>query len=154
MAVQRTIILHAGAFGAFVKAFHPSLVSLGLALVALMACESNGSAPTLDSAEVARGRAIYAQSCQQCHGEAATGTGRVAEAPPHSNAGHTWHHADGQIVDIVLGRFQYPGRVMPTFAGQLTEAQVMDVLAYLKSNWGEEQRAFQSQVSQQWEAGK
>ncbi|MBI4236620.1 MAG: cytochrome c [Chloroflexi bacterium] len=110
--------------------------------------------PRADPAPAEKGRALYTAICQACHGDAATGAGGVPPAPSHGVDGHTWHHADGQIVEIVLGKFNYPGRVMPSFAGQLSEEEVRAVLAYLKTNWLPEQRAFQEEVSRNWEVLK
>ena len=123
---------------------------LALVAVVLMACNSSAKASDLDAAQIARGRALYVQTCQQCHGDAATGTGRIPQAPPHSTAGHTWHHADGQIVDLVQGKLQYPGRIMPVFPNY-SKQEVLDILAYLKSNWPQEQRDFQAEASRNWD---
>lgn len=104
-----------------------------------------------DLAQAELGSAVYAQRCQVCHGDAATGKGAIPTAPTHGFEGHTWHHADGQIVQIVTGEFQYPGRTMPSFGGILSEEEVRAVLAYLKTTWLPEQQAFQAEVSQNWE---
>ena len=97
------------------------------------------------------GEQLYVQSCQSCHGDAATGAGRLtALIPAHGPSGHTWHHADGQLVDIVLGRFTYPGREMPSFAGTLSEEQVESIIAYIKVGWNEEMREYQAEVSRGW----
>lgn len=109
------------------------------------ACGGQGSEPDVD-----RGRDLYAENCQSCHGVAATGEGRAADVPVHADWGHTWHHADGQIVDIVLGGFTYPGRRMPSFEGTLEERDVEDILAYIKQGWTAEQRAAQEEVSRNW----
>lgn len=101
-------------------------------------------APSL-TAEQERGRVLYTQYCAQCHGPAANGTGELA--PPHGPGGHTWHHPDKDIIDTVLGRLNYPGRTMPSFQGQLTEEEVLALLAYLKINWTPEQRKFQEAVT-------
>jgi mono/diheme cytochrome c family protein len=76
----------------------------------------------------------------------------VAGAPSHGPGGHTWHHADTQIADIILGRAEYPGRTMPSFAGRLSEAEVEALLAHLKGGWTGEQRTAQAEVTRQWEA--
>ncbi|MBI4310572.1 MAG: cytochrome c [Chloroflexi bacterium] len=128
------------------------LAALAGFLLLAAGCGGGSGSDGLNSSQVARGRAIYVASCQQCHGEAATGEGRAPNAPPHSVEGHTWHHADGLLVGVVLGTFQYPGREMPSFGGVLTEAQVLDVVAYFKTNWGKDQLDFQAEASRNWEA--
>lgn len=101
-------------------------------------------------ADPERGAAIYAANCQICHGDAATGRQAGLNTPTHGPEGHTWHHADGQLVQIIYGRLDFPGRSMPSFEGILSEAEVLNVLAYLKSGWGAEQRRFQTEASENW----
>ncbi len=79
-----------------------------------------------------RGRTLYGEFCQSCHGDAVTGDQAIPGAPPHGPQGHTWHHEDGQLEAIFLGEFDYPGRAMPAFQGVLTEEDVRAILAYLK----------------------
>lgn len=104
-----------------------------------------------DAEKIRAGSQIYSQSCAGCHGDAASGRGAVPEAASHGPQGHTWHHPDQQLIEIVLGRLDYPGRKMPSFEGQLTEGQVEAVLAYLKTNWTADQRSFQAEVTRKWE---
>ena len=114
------------------------------ATAALMACGT--PAPALPP-EAERGRQRYAQLGMGCHGDAATGRGWLPAAANHGPQGHTWHHGDGQLIDIVLGKLDYPDRKMPSFAGMLTEQEVRDVIDYLRANWTSEQRAAQGTVT-------
>ena len=128
----------------------PTAVSVALTAVALLVIGC--SAGERDADLAAQGEQLYAQNCQSCHGDAATGAERLtALIPSHGPGGHTWHHADGQIIDIVLGRFTYPGQEMPSFAGTLTEEQVEAILVYIKLGWNEEMLEFQAGVSKGWE---
>lgn len=122
------------------------LVAVWTLPIVLAACNVDPST-TATSADqtVLRGRSLYQASCERCHEEAANGTGRLA--PPHGPTGHTWHHPDGQIVDIILGRLQYAGRTMPSFEGQMSEDDARAVLAFLKTNWTPAQRKFQEEVT-------
>ncbi len=117
----------------------------GIFFIAAAAC-SNAAVPGIEI-----GRELYARDCQTCHGDAATGEGAVLGAPVHGPTGHTWHHADGQIVDIILGRFDYPGRTMPSFQGVLSDDDAQAILGYLKAGWESRQLAFQEEVSRNWE---
>jgi len=62
-------------------------------------------------------------------------------APPHDDSGHTWHHADDVLFGIVkIGvnpPYGPPGYQsdMPAFGDTLTDPQIWDVLAYIKSRW-------------------
>jgi hypothetical protein len=86
----------------------------------------------------------------------------MMDIPPRHNAnGHTWHHSDRQLTDIVLNGPGEMGEMMrrmmgaspdtprmPAFKGALTEADVAAILAYIKTWWTEEQRQWQARVSQ------
>lgn len=58
---------------------------------------------------VTAGAAIYADACAACHGGALEGQqdwqirmeNRRLPAPPHDQSGHTWHHPDKLLIDIV-----------------------------------------------------
>ena len=103
-----------------------------------------------EPAMVARGEAIYTAHCASCHGAQLEGqpdwrkrqsNGRLP-APPHDETGHTWHHPDDLLVDIVKNGL-VPGRTapdgyqsdMPAFAQVLTDSDIVAVLAYIKSKW-------------------
>ncbi len=115
-----------------------------------------------DSAQTARGRGIYEGRCASCHGAALQGQpnwqvrkpdGKLP-APPHDASGHTWHHPDAQLFGIVkegVGRYAPPGYKsdMPAFAGSLTDDEIWDVLAYIKSRWPPDIRSGQERMNQQ-----
>jgi S-disulfanyl-L-cysteine oxidoreductase SoxD len=117
------------------------------------------SLPTLAAAEVALGRQVYVKHCAACHGPNAEGedpdaTERNAQgfypAPPHDDTGHTWHHPDDQLRDIIKnGRPEEPGlfAAMPAFGSQLSDEQIDAVLNYFKSLWSEEHRQRQAEIT-------
>jgi mono/diheme cytochrome c family protein len=103
-----------------------------------------------DQALVMQGRAIYMNNCAACHGESLQGqpnwrermaNGRLP-APPHDKAGHTWHHPDAMLVDMVKnglvpGKTAPPGYVsdMPAYGAVLSDEEIIAVIAYIKSTW-------------------
>lgn len=107
-----------------------------------------GILPYTDPVRIAQGEAIYAQHCAACHGAALEGEAdwRVRDsdgylpAPPHDVTGHTWHHPDVQLIDIVTRGTEavvgngYQSR-MPGYAGVLSAEEIRDVLAFIKSTW-------------------
>lgn len=110
----------------------------------------------------ARGQATYQASCAGCHGQRGEGqldwkrrrTDGTYPAPPHDRTGHTWHHADGLLFGIVKegGSFAAPPgylATMPAWQGTLSDAQIIDVLAYIRTMWGSEEREFQAKASAQ-----
>jgi mono/diheme cytochrome c family protein len=121
------------------------LPALSLALV-LAACGER--ADPRDAQQVALGAKVYAQHCASCHGARLEGqpnwqrrlpNGRMP-APPHDETGHTWHHPDEVLFDIIkhgIGRYAPPGYQsdMPAFAGVLSDDEVRAVLAFIESHW-------------------
>lgn len=111
---------------------------------------------------VAQGQVIYASHCAACHGAKLEGqanwrtrldNGRLP-APPHDETGHTWHHPDDQLFDIVKhglvpGRTAPPGYEsdMPAYSAIPSDERIAVVLAYIKSQWPEEAREAQKKVT-------
>lgn len=104
--------------------------------------------PWQDSAAVERGAALYAEHCAACHGADLAGepdwqtpkpSGRMP-APPHDQTGHTWHHPDTVLFRItkhgteavVGGDYRSD---MGGFGEVLSDDQILEVLAYIKSTW-------------------
>ncbi len=99
-----------------------------------------------------RGQRLYQSNCASCHG--GSQGGNASDYPPRHNAvGHTWQHADCDLVQIVrngpgpslnTGRFVAPGLQMPAFRDRLTVEEIADILAHIKTFWTDEQRAAQA----------
>lgn len=61
-------------------------------------------------------------------------------APPHDATGHSWHHPDTQLFlttkfgteALVGGTYKSD---MKGFGDILSDAQILEVLAYIKSTW-------------------
>ncbi len=117
-----------------------------------------------DQTLVARGKTVYASQCAACHGAKLEGQpewrtrrpdGRLP-APPHDETGHTWHHPDAVLFDIVknglvAGKTAPDGYQsdMPAYAQVLSDEDITAVLAYIKSTWPAEIRDMQKNVSLQ-----
>lgn len=125
---------------------------LVLALVAMGSpAWAQGILPYDDPAAVAAGEEIYAEHCAACHGARLEGEPdwRVADAdgylpaPPHDETGHTWHHRDALLVQIVtLGSERLIGggykSHMMGFGDVLSPDEILNVLGYIKSTWPDE----------------
>lgn len=77
--------------------------------------------------DAARGASIYAAECARCHGETGTKGRYVALASPDLLAA-----ASDAYLAAAIERGR-PDTPMPTFRGWLTEAQIDDVVALLRS---------------------
>ena len=112
--------------------------------------------PTLDAAQVARGREIYQRNCATCHGANAEGAPNWATPgpdglhppPPHDDGGHTWHHADRVLYEVIREGMGDPLRPevplrMPAWGGELSDTEIREVIEHFKSLWSEEHRRWQ-----------
>ncbi|MDA0987824.1 MAG: cytochrome c [Chloroflexi bacterium] len=130
------------------------------ALFLLNACTGSGVSDDAPSKAILEsGRVLYAASCQSCHGDQ-QGIGRLALAPYHGPDGHTWHHADGQLLEIILDGTKVlleslglpPSDLeMPHFRGELAREETLAVLSYIKTWWTQEQREAQAENSRRWQ---
>jgi mono/diheme cytochrome c family protein len=111
-----------------------------------------------DAKLVAQGQRIYAMHCASCHGTRLEGqanwrskgsNGRFL-APPHDDSGHTWHHSDARLVEIVKNSFNStPGYQsnMPAFNKVLIDEEIIAVLSFIKSHWSVEHQAKQEKLN-------
>ena len=108
--------------------------------------------------QIALGEQIYQENCAACHGVNGEGEYPAAPlepdpdglmgAPPHNEAGHTWHHDDSLLIETITSGSSYPGfKPMPAFGDQLSDWEILAVLAFLKTMWTDEQRDIQREVS-------
>jgi mono/diheme cytochrome c family protein len=139
-----------------------SIMMLG-GLIATVVAQRPG-ASRADPVVLTEGRAIYATYCAGCHGANLEGqpnwqqrlANGMMPAPPHDATGHTWHHADDLLFLITKEGGAAAGPPgyssgMPGFGGQLSDAEIWAVLAYIKSTWPAEIQAMQQDITQQSE---
>lgn len=127
--------------------------TLLLATLAAVAACSDSAPPKSrmdprDVAQVTLGAKVYAQNCAACHGARLEGqpdwrqplpNGRMP-APPHNEAGHTWHHTDEVLFGITkhgLKSYAPPGYQsdMPAYAGKLSDDEIWAALSFIASHW-------------------
>ncbi len=136
-----------------------SVTILILTSVLLTACSSEtgegvstpGIGPT--PGVTPTGQELFAANCSVCHGVGGEGQpdwhvrkdDDTLPPPPLNGDGHTWHHADGLLYRIVSqgGKiFEDPGypsfkSAMPAFGDRLSHEEIIAVLTYVKSLWGD-----------------
>lgn len=142
------------------------LIALPIGIAAWLTLgRSSSSGPDSDSlgadrARVAQGAALYATNCATCHGAKGEGQANWKTSnpdgtyppPPHDASGHTWHHPDGLLFRIVRdggAMFDSGGfkSGMPAWGERLSDDEIRAVITYLKTLWGERERAFQAEAS-------
>ena len=139
-----------------------AVLAVGLVLLNLRGATRTGRANPNDPGQVALGQQTYAVRCATCHGANLEGQPNWKDgplngprpAPPHDATGHTWHHADTLLFDIIKRGGQASSspeyqNAMPAFGGILSDDEIWAVLAYLKRSWPPDIQAAQEQVNQQ-----
>jgi mono/diheme cytochrome c family protein len=99
---------------------------------------------------------VYTQYCAECHGARLEGqpnwkvpdANGVYPAPPHDASGHTWHHPDVVLLEIIAHGGSMHPTAMPAFGETLDKQEMRAVLAYIKVHWGVAETEFQEQVTQ------
>jgi mono/diheme cytochrome c family protein len=115
----------------------------------------------LDNRNIREGRTLYRQHCASCHGARLEGQPNwrspgpqgVLPAPPHDASGHTWHHGNRLLFDYTKlgGKALMEARGisgiesgMPGFGNVMSDKEIWDVLAYIRSIWPERIRQIQA----------
>ena len=126
-------------------------------LIAIAGCTEHA-----DPGEIARGAEVYAKHCAACHGAKLEGQPNWQQklpngrwpAPPHDDSGHTWHHSDQWLFEVVEKGMVSPYAArgqqsdMPAFGDRLSNTEIRAVLAYIKSHWSKETMRRRSEMLQ------
>lgn len=113
------------------------------------------SPPALNPDMIAKGADLYGEYCAACHGPDLEGDpdwkapneDGSYRPPPQDSSGHTWHHGDDLLVEIILQGSEFPQSRMPAFGDRLSEDEVLAILEFFKSRWGQQERAVQWEVT-------
>ena len=105
------------------------------------------------SPDAVRGSELFSANCSVCHGTSGQGQpdwnirkpDGILPAPPLNGDGHTWHHGDGTLYRIVsqgVAIYESPDLPnyksgMPAFGEKLRHEEVVSVINYLKTLWGD-----------------
>ena len=106
---------------------------------------------------IVRGELLYNQYCASCHMPNLSGAknwkGKDEDghnlSPPLNGSGHTWHHSDELLHNIIKHGFvnlvkNYKGK-MVGFGDKMSDKQIDSVLSYIKSHWDDE--IYERQIS-------
>lgn len=123
-----------------------------LFFVAMTAASGAIAGHELDGRDVNKGQILYRENCASCHGGDLQGQPNwrradengVLPAPPHDETGHTWHHDNQLLYDYTRlgGEAALAARGvagfasgMPAFGDVLSDGDIWDTLAYIRSTW-------------------
>jgi mono/diheme cytochrome c family protein len=132
-----------------------------IALLVLASATAAQADHELEGRDLVAGRSLYAETCAACHGADLEGQpdwrtpdeDGVLPAPPHDATGHTWHHDNALLFDYTKlgGKAALDARGiddfnsgMPAFGEVLSDEDIWDILAYIKSTWPPREQAAQA----------
>lgn len=117
------------------------LNAIAVYLKALPADGGNGGGASGIAARMKSGAALYQVNCAACHG--AGGKGDRVLFPPLAGNAVVMQSSPETLVRAVLAGSKGAatakaptGAAMPSFAWKLGDAQVADILTYIRNNWG------------------
>lgn len=90
----------------------------------------------LDSADLSAGKELYDSMCASCHGTSGKGDGPAAGALPtppadHTDPVHSAYYSDAGRIEVI--RNGIPGTPMAGFGAALSDADLLNLYAYVKS---------------------
>ena len=123
-----------------------------IATNAFFAASTAFAAHELDGRDIESGQTLYKEHCASCHGANLEGEPNwqspnddgTLPAPPHDETGHTWHHdnqllyaytaegGEGALAKRGITNFKSG---MPGFLEIISEDDILDILAYIRSTW-------------------
>lgn len=97
--------------------------------------------------QVMRGETVYERNCRSCHGPRGKGQpgdwrekgpdGRYPP-PPLDDTAHAWHHPTKILRQVIKHGSPGGSGNMPAWQDVLTDAQIDDVIVYIKSLWSDD----------------
>jgi|TARA_B110000881_G_C18305234_1_gene379104 mono/diheme cytochrome c family protein len=115
----------------------------------------------LEDRNLSAGQILYTNNCASCHGAKLEGqpnwqslnSDGILPAPPHDATGHTWHHDNELLFEYTKlgGKGALAARGitdfnsgMPAFGGVISDEDIWDTLAFIKSTWPEREQDAQA----------
>ncbi len=98
---------------------------------------------TASAENIAKGKKLYENTCQECHGAGGVGEDPKDpnakdefgyKAPPLNNDAHAWHHSDKSLMSTIL-KGSSRNKRMVAFKDSLSGEDVENLVAYIKSLW-------------------
>ena len=132
-------------------------------LILILLCSTSIASANheLEDRNVSAGQILYTNNCASCHGAKLEGqpnwqspnSDGILPAPPHDATGHTWHHDNELLFEYTKlgGKGALAARGitdfnsgMPAFDGVVSDEDIWDILAFIKSTWPEREQDAQA----------
>ena len=132
-----------------------------LILIFLCSTSTASANHELEDRNLSAGQILYTNNCASCHGAKLEGqpnwqspnSDGILPAPPHDATGHTWHHDNELLFEYTKlgGKGALAARGitdfnsgMPAFDGVISDEDIWDILAFIKSTWPEREQDAQA----------
>jgi mono/diheme cytochrome c family protein len=132
-------------------------------LILILLCSTSIASANheLEDRNLSAGQILYTNNCASCHGAKLEGqpnwqslnSDGILPAPPHDATGHTWHHDNELLFKYTKlgGKGALAARGitdfnsgMPAFGGVISDEDIWDTLAFIKSTWPEREQDAQA----------
>jgi len=99
--------------------------------------------PKTDFAVLLKGGKLFRKNCARCHGPLGQGHSHWNKAdangkyppPPLNGTGHTWHHSEAVLKEIIRNGTGNLGGNMPAWRDKLTDNEIDAILEWIKAQW-------------------
>ena len=100
----------------------------------------------IDPVQYSRGARLFQLNCAKCHGKEGEGAKdwrRPDEngknpAPPLNGTGHTWHHSNKALVNVIRNGTGKIGGNMPAWKDKLSNSEITLILTWVTAQWSDE----------------
>ena len=132
-------------------------------LILILLCSTSIASANheLEDRNLSAGQILYTNNCASCHGAKLEGqpnwqspnSDGILPAPPNDATGHTWHHDNELLFEYTKlgGKGALAARGitdfnsgMPAFDGVISDEDIWDTLAFIKSTWPEREQDAQA----------
>ena len=132
-------------------------------LILILLCSTSIASANheLEDRNLSAGQILYTNNCASCHGAKLEGqpnwqspnSDGILPAPPHDATGHTWHHDNELLFEYTKlgGKGALAARGitdfnsgMLAFDGVVSDEDIWDILAFIKSTWPEREQDAQA----------
>lgn len=100
----------------------------------------------IDPIQYSKGARLFQLNCAVCHGK--NGEGAVNwrtpdengknPPPPLNGTGHTWHHSNKALVNVIRNGTGKIGGNMPAWKDKLSDREITLILSWIKAQWPDE----------------
>ena len=100
----------------------------------------------IDPVQYSQGARLFQLNCAICHGQHGEGAKdwRTPDeqgknpAPPLNGTGHTWHHSNKALVNVIRNGTTKIGGNMPAWKDKLSKSEITLILTWITAQWPDE----------------